>query len=45
LEKAEVFRLSTVRPDGGEALVFRVIPTKAFGHGRGERFSATRRRL
>ena len=28
--------------EGGEALVYRVTPTRAFGYGRGERFSATR---
>jgi nitroimidazol reductase NimA-like FMN-containing flavoprotein (pyridoxamine 5'-phosphate oxidase superfamily) len=31
--------------DGGEALVFRVTPTKAFGFGRGEMYSQTRWRL
>jgi hypothetical protein len=28
--------------EGGEALVFEVGPTRAFGYGRGEAFSATR---
>ena len=31
--------------EGGEALVYEVTPTKAFGYGRGERFSATRWRF
>ena len=31
--------------EGGQALVFRVTPMRAFGSGRGERFSATRWRF
>jgi hypothetical protein len=31
--------------EGGQALVFEVTPRRAFGYGRGERFSATRWRF
>ena len=31
--------------EGGAAVVYEVMPTKAFGYGRGERFSATRWRF
>jgi len=38
-------RDSSVYGEGGEAAVFRVTPTKAFGYGRGGEFSATRWRF